>query len=49
MCNCNDTLIPVVGIVTDIKDQTPDVKTFRVVAKDGGGVCFKHMPGQCRA
>lgn len=47
MCNCNDTLIPVVGIVTDIKDQTPDVKTFRVVAKDGGGVCFKHMPGQC--
>lgn len=47
MCNCTDTLIPVVGVVTDIKDQTPDVKTFRVVSKEGGGVCFKHMPGQC--
>ena len=46
MCNCTDTLIPVIGVVTDIKDQTPDVKTFRVVSPDGG-VCFHHMPGQC--
>ncbi len=42
----NDTLIPVIGVVTDIRTDTPDVKTFRVTAPDGG-VCFAHMPGQC--
>ena len=26
--------------------DTPDVKTFRVVAPEGGK-CFEHMPGQC--
>ena len=46
MCNCTDNLVPVIGVVTDIKDQTPDVKTFRVVSPDGGK-CFEHMPGQC--
>ncbi len=41
-----DVLIPKVGIVTDIRTDTPDVKTFRVEAMEGG-VLFKHMPGQC--
>ncbi len=42
----NDKLIPVVGVVTDIRRDTPDVKTFRVVGLDGKK-CFEHMPGQC--
>ena len=42
----NDTLIPKIGVVTDIRQDTPDVKTFRVVAPEGGKV-FEHMPGQC--
>ncbi len=41
-----DTLIPQVGIITDIREETPDVKTFRVNAP-GGGKLFEHMPGQC--
>ena len=31
----NEALIPYVGVVTDIRQETPDVKTFRVVGKDG--------------
>ena len=27
----NEALIPVVGVITDIRKDTPDVKTFRVV------------------
>ena len=42
----NETLIPYAGIVTKITDQTPDVKTFRVVAPEGGKL-FEHLPGQC--
>lgn len=42
----NDTLIPLVGVVTDIRQDTPDVKTFRVNALEGGKV-FEHIPGQC--
>ncbi|PNT92610.1 FAD/NAD(P)-binding protein [Clostridium thermosuccinogenes] len=42
----NEALIPKLGVVTDIRVDTPDVKTFRVNALDGG-VCFKHIPGQC--
>lgn len=42
----NDTLIPLIGEVTDIRIDTPDVKTFRVNALDGGKV-FEHIPGQC--
>ncbi len=42
----NETLIPKVGVVTDIRIDTPDVKTFRVVSSEGGKV-FEHMPGQC--
>lgn len=41
-----DALIPKVGIITDITEETPDVKTFRVNAP-GGGKLFDHMPGQC--
>ena len=36
-----DTLIPQVGIITDIRTETPDVKTFRVEAL-GGGKLFEH-------
>ncbi len=42
----NETLIPYVGVVTDIREETPDVKTFRVEAV-GGGKLFEHSPGQC--
>ena len=50
-CTCfpgfkHDVLIPQIGIITDIREETPDVKTFRVVGQDGG-ICFDHMPGQC--
>ncbi len=50
-CHCHDhytldTLIPRVGVITDICDETPDVKTFRVEAPEGGKL-FEHMPGQC--
>ena len=41
-----ETLIPKVGVITDIRKDTPDVKTFRVVGTDGKKL-FKHMPGQC--
>ena len=50
-CSCfpgfeHDALIPQVGVITDIREETPDVKTFRVNAP-GGGKIFEHMPGQC--
>ena len=50
-CTCHknytlDTLIPKVGVITDIRQETPDVKTFRVNAPEGGKL-FEHMPGQC--
>jgi NAD(P)H-flavin reductase len=35
-----------VGVITDIRQETPDVKTFRVNAPEGGKL-FEHMPGQC--
>ena len=53
MCDCNchekyyeDTLIPKVGVITAITQETPDVKTFCVNAPEGGKL-FEHMPGQC--
>ena len=53
MCECScggktkpDTLIPMIGVITDIRTETPDVKTFRVNAPEGGKL-FEHMPGQC--
>lgn len=42
----NETLIPVIGVVTDIRIDTPDVKTFRVVTPEGKKA-FEHIPGQC--
>lgn len=50
-CTCHpgfyhDTLIPQVGVITDIRQETPDVKTFRIEPPEGGKF-FEHMPGQC--
>ena len=42
----NDTLIPKVGVITDVRIDTPDIKTFRVVTTDGKKA-FDHRPGQC--
>lgn len=42
----NETLIPSVVTVSDIRTDTPDVKTFRVLTKDGKKP-FIHKPGQC--
>ena len=41
-----DPLIPMIGVVTKIRVDTPDVKTFRVVGLDGKKP-FEHIPGQC--
>ena len=41
-----DALMPVIGVVTSIRIDTPDVKTFRVTAPEGG-ICFDYVPGQC--
>ena len=41
-----EPLIPTLGVVTDIRIDTPDVKTFRVVTPDGRKA-FDHKPGQC--
>ncbi len=35
MTNRKEPLIPTIGVVTDIRIDTPDVKTFRVVTPDG--------------
>jgi len=45
MCS-QDLLIPHVGKIADIRQETGDVKTFTVIGRD----CpkpFDHMPGQC--
>ena len=42
----DENLIPKIGVFTDIRRDTPDVKTFRVVGTDGKKL-FEHMPGQC--
>ncbi|MBQ4105241.1 MAG: FAD/NAD(P)-binding protein [Clostridia bacterium] len=46
MNNRAETLIPVLGVITDVRIDTPDVKTFRVVTPDGKKA-FDHKPGQC--
>ena len=46
MTDIKEPLIPVVGVVTDIRIDTPDVKTFRVVTPEGKKA-FEHKPGQC--
>ena len=30
----NEPLIPVVGVITDIRIDTPDIKTFRVLTPE---------------
>ena len=42
----NENLIPKIGVITDIRRDTPDVKTFRVVGTDGKKP-LEHLPGQC--
>ena len=42
----NEMLIPSVAVITDVRTDTPDVKTFRVLTPDGKKP-FEHMPGQC--
>lgn len=42
----NEALIPQVCVITNVRVDTPDVKTFRVVALDGKKP-FVHKPGQC--
>jgi len=44
--NTFEPLIPKIGVVTDIRIDTPDVRTFRVVTPDGKKA-FEHIPGQC--
>ena len=41
-----ENLIPKVAVITDVRKDTPDVKTFRVVGLDGKKL-FEHLPGQC--
>ncbi len=41
-----EPLMPVIGVVTDIRLDTPDIKTFRVVTPEGKKP-FEHRPGQC--
>lgn len=42
----NEALIPKIAVITEIRQDTPDIKTFRVVTPDGKKP-FDHMPGQC--
>lgn len=42
----NETLIPKIAKVTDVRIDTPDVKTFRVLGLDGNKPLI-HLPGQC--
>ena len=46
MHNIEDTLIPKLAVITDVRIDTPDIKTFRVVTPDGKKA-FDHQPGQC--
>lgn len=46
MNSVHEELIPEIGIVTEVRRDTPDVKTFRVVTQDGKKP-FEHIPGQC--
>ena len=46
MTNVNETLIPKIAEITNIRAETPDVKTFTVLTPDGKKP-FDHRPGQC--
>ena len=45
MCE-TDTLVPKLGVITEIRNETQDVKTFSVKAIEGGSF-FEYLPGQC--
>ena len=38
-----EALIPRVGVIAEIRQDTPDVKTFRVVSTEGEKM-FEHIP-----
>ena len=42
----SDALIPRVAIIAEVREDTPDVKTFRVLTPEGEKL-FDHIPGQC--
>lgn len=46
MSDIKETLIPQVVNVVDIRVETPDVKTFRILTPEGKKP-FEHIPGQC--
>ena len=46
MSNIAEPLFPKIGVITDIRVDTPDIKTFRVLTPDGRKP-FDHRPGQC--
>ena len=46
MSERKEMLIPKIGVITDIRIDTPDVKTFRVLTPDGQKPLI-HKPGQC--
>ena len=41
-----EALVPKLGVISEIRAETPDIKTFRVVTPDGKRP-FDNMPGQC--
>ena len=43
----HEAQIPKLGVVTDIRVDTPDIKTFRVEAIGGGRAVEHYLPGQC--
>ncbi|MEG1500682.1 MAG: FAD/NAD(P)-binding protein [Clostridiales bacterium] len=45
MCNCDNPLVPQICVVKDIKQETSDVKTFRISTVDGQKP-FTPLPGQ---
>lgn len=45
-CHQDDPLMPKVGIIEGIREDTHDVTTFKIVATEGGQP-FSFLPGQC--
>ncbi|MDD3889202.1 MAG: FAD/NAD(P)-binding protein [Syntrophomonadaceae bacterium] len=45
-CNCEQPLVPIMVEVIDIKEETPDVKSFFVKNIDSNGVPFNIEPGK---
>ena len=43
----HEAQIPKLGVVTDIRVDTPDIKTFRVEAIGGGRAVEHYLPGRC--